>query len=163
MNSAACRVDDGLRGRLDAARARFSRWHDRVADETHAPRAAQGLPVRAAELSVLSGRVVSHTVRMNAKALAEMHSERKVSRIKRVLLVEDNPVNQEVALAVLQDLGVEAVSAWSGEEALEKLTADRFEAVLMDCQMPSSMATPRPAASANGRPRTSARARPSSL
>ena len=79
---------------------------------------------------------VSHTVRMNAKALAEMHSERKVSRIKRVLLVEDNPVNQEVALAVLQDLGVEAVSAWSGEEALEKLTADRFEAVLMDCQMP---------------------------
>ena len=79
---------------------------------------------------------VSHTVRMNAKALAEMQSERRVSRIKRVLLVEDNPVNQEVALAVLQDLGVEAVSAWSGEEALEKLAADRFEAVLMDCQMP---------------------------
>ena len=79
---------------------------------------------------------VSHTVRMNAKAMAEMQSERRVSRIKRVLLVEDNPVNQEVALAVLQDLGVEAVSAWSGDEALEKLTADRFEAVLMDCQMP---------------------------
>ena len=79
---------------------------------------------------------VSHTVRQNAKALAEMQSERKVSRIKRVLLVEDNPVNQEVALAVLQDLGVEAISAWSGEEALEKLSTDRFEAVLMDCQMP---------------------------
>jgi two-component system sensor histidine kinase/response regulator len=79
---------------------------------------------------------VSPTVRQNAKALAEIQSERKVSRIKRVLLVEDNPVNQEVALAVLQDLGVEAASAWSGEEALEKLTTDRFEAVLMDCQMP---------------------------
>ena len=60
----------------------------------------------------------------------------KVSRIRRVLLVEDNPVNQEVALAMLQELGVEAVSAWSGEEALEKLTAERFEVVLMDCQMP---------------------------
>jgi two-component system, sensor histidine kinase and response regulator len=58
------------------------------------------------------------------------------SRIRRVLLVEDNPVNQEVGRAMLQELGVEAVSAWSGEEALEKLAADRFDVVLMDCQMP---------------------------
>jgi signal transduction histidine kinase/DNA-binding response OmpR family regulator len=58
------------------------------------------------------------------------------SRLRRVLLVEDNPVNQEVARAMLQELGVEAISAWSGEEALELLTTDRFEAVLMDCQMP---------------------------
>ena len=61
---------------------------------------------------------------------------RTVSRIQRVLLVEDNPVNQEVAQAMLQELGVEVVSAWSGEEALEKLKADRFEVILMDCQMP---------------------------
>jgi signal transduction histidine kinase/CheY-like chemotaxis protein len=58
------------------------------------------------------------------------------SSVRRVLLVEDNPVNQEVALAMLHELGVAAESAWSGEEALEKLAADRFEAVLMDCQMP---------------------------
>jgi len=61
---------------------------------------------------------------------------RLVSRIRRVLLVEDNAVNQEVAKAMLQELGVEVVSAWSGEEALEKLAVDRFEVVLMDCQMP---------------------------
>jgi signal transduction histidine kinase/CheY-like chemotaxis protein len=61
----------------------------------------------------------------------------KTSRVRRVLLVEDNPVNQEVALAMLQALGVEAVSVWSGEEALGRLmSADRFDAVLMDCQMP---------------------------
>jgi CheY-like chemotaxis protein len=60
----------------------------------------------------------------------------RMSRIRRVLLVEDNPVNQEVARAMLQALGVDAVSAWSGEEALEKLSADRYEVVLMDCQMP---------------------------
>jgi CheY-like chemotaxis protein len=53
-----------------------------------------------------------------------------------VLLVEDNAVNQEVAKAMLEELGVAVVSAWSGEEALEKLAADRFEVVLMDCQMP---------------------------
>ena len=78
----------------------------------------------------------SETIRKNLRALAAAKPERKQPRARRVLLVEDNPVNQEVALAVLQDLGIEAVSAWSGEEALEKLMADRFDVVLMDCQMP---------------------------
>jgi two-component system sensor histidine kinase/response regulator len=67
---------------------------------------------------------------------AAPQTSHKSSRIRRVLLVEDNPVNQEVALAMLQEIGVEAVRAWSGEEALEKLSAGRFEVVLMDCQMP---------------------------
>jgi CheY-like chemotaxis protein len=61
---------------------------------------------------------------------------RAKSSIRRVLLVEDNPVNQELALAMLMELGVESVSAWSGEEALVKMAADNFEVVLMDCQMP---------------------------
>jgi CheY-like chemotaxis protein len=78
----------------------------------------------------------SETVRRNLRTIASNKPERRVSRARRVLLVEDNPVNQEVALAVLQDLGVEAVSAWSGEEALEKLFVDRFDVVLMDCHMP---------------------------
>ncbi|HEY4972342.1 MAG TPA: response regulator, partial [Steroidobacteraceae bacterium] len=69
-------------------------------------------------------------------AIATANNVHKQSRVRRVLLVEDNPVNQEVAQAMLQELGVEAVSAWSGEEALEKLFADRYEVVLMDCQMP---------------------------
>jgi signal transduction histidine kinase/DNA-binding response OmpR family regulator/HPt (histidine-containing phosphotransfer) domain-containing protein len=60
----------------------------------------------------------------------------KTSSIRKVLLVEDNVVNQEVAQAMLRELGVEAVSAWSGEEALEKLAGDRYQVVLMDCQMP---------------------------
>jgi CheY-like chemotaxis protein len=67
---------------------------------------------------------------------AAREGSRKV-RARRVLLVEDNPVNQEVARAMLQDLGVETVSAWSGEEALEKLAAERYDVVLMDCQMPN--------------------------
>jgi two-component system, sensor histidine kinase and response regulator len=60
----------------------------------------------------------------------------KASRIRRVLLVEDNPVNQEVARAMLENFGIEAVSASNGEEALEKLAAERYEVVLLDCQMP---------------------------
>jgi signal transduction histidine kinase/DNA-binding response OmpR family regulator len=69
-------------------------------------------------------------------AAAAGEDARVVSRIRRVLLVEDNAVNQEVAKAMLQELGVEVVSAWSGVEALEKLAVDSFEVVLMDCQMP---------------------------
>jgi two-component system sensor histidine kinase/response regulator len=60
----------------------------------------------------------------------------KASRMRRVLLVEDNPVNQEVARAMLDELGIAAVSVWNGEEALQKLTTDRYDAVLLDCQMP---------------------------
>jgi len=59
-----------------------------------------------------------------------------VAARRRVLVVEDNVVNQEVARAMLQELDIEAISAWSGEEALAILAADRFDAILMDCQMP---------------------------
>jgi len=55
----------------------------------------------------------------------------------RVLLVEDNPFNQEVASELLtQVAGVDVTIAESGEEALHRLHADHFEAVLMDIQMP---------------------------
>lgn len=54
----------------------------------------------------------------------------------RVLLAEDNIVNQEVALAMLQRIGVSAKVAVNGEEALHILAEDSFDVVLMDCQMP---------------------------
>jgi len=54
----------------------------------------------------------------------------------RVLLVEDNPINREVALDVLQRAGVVVEVAGDGREALDLLARQRFDAVLMDCQMP---------------------------
>ncbi|MGZ2749515.1 response regulator [Burkholderia stagnalis] len=54
----------------------------------------------------------------------------------RVLLVEDNPVNQQIALAMLEDTGYVVDVAENGREALEKLAEARFDVVLMDCQMP---------------------------
>jgi signal transduction histidine kinase/CheY-like chemotaxis protein len=73
---------------------------------------------------------------MSNNPSAAAREPREMSRIRRVLLVEDNPVNQELAQSMLSELGVEVVSAWTGEEALIKLAADSFEVVLMDCQMP---------------------------
>lgn len=55
----------------------------------------------------------------------------------RVLLVEDNELNQELAMELLGDAGIETVLARNGQEALERLAVDaQFDAVLMDCQMP---------------------------
>ncbi len=54
----------------------------------------------------------------------------------RVLLAEDNAINQQVAKEILQSCGVEVTLADDGLEALEKLWEGGYDAVLMDIQMP---------------------------
>jgi signal transduction histidine kinase/CheY-like chemotaxis protein len=53
-----------------------------------------------------------------------------------VLLVEDNPVNQQVACAMLKHMGCEITTAGNGREAVERWQSGHFDMVLMDCQMP---------------------------
>ena len=55
----------------------------------------------------------------------------------RVLLVEDNDMNQELAMELLQNAGMQVVLANHGKEAVDILVRDpNFDGVLMDCQMP---------------------------
>jgi len=54
----------------------------------------------------------------------------------RILLVEDNPINQELALDLLSHAGIIVTVAGNGQEALAMLGQQSFDGVLMDCQMP---------------------------
>jgi CheY-like chemotaxis protein len=54
----------------------------------------------------------------------------------RILLVEDNPINQMVASRMLEKNGYTVVLAENGREALRALEVQAFDAVLMDVQMP---------------------------
>ena len=54
----------------------------------------------------------------------------------RVLVAEDNPVNQKVLIALLKQAGHSATVCCHGREALELLSHDAFDIVLMDVQMP---------------------------
>ena len=54
----------------------------------------------------------------------------------RVLLVEDNAVNQKLAMHLLTKLGCEVVLAGNGEEAVARAREGRFDVIYMDCQMP---------------------------
>ncbi|WML33806.1 CHASE4 domain-containing protein [Clostridium sp. OS1-26] len=54
----------------------------------------------------------------------------------KVLLVEDNPINQKLAFMQLKKLGVNVDIASNGKEALDKLSTQRYSLMFMDCQMP---------------------------
>lgn len=54
----------------------------------------------------------------------------------RILLVEDNKINQKVAVLMLKKLGVEADIANHGAEALAAIASQNYRLILMDCQMP---------------------------
>jgi PAS domain S-box-containing protein len=88
-------------------------------------------PVRQSELIEALARVLL-TESPGAPAVLTSAPGRRA----QVLIVEDNPVNQEVARAMLVELGCSIRMAADGREALVALRDDAFDLVFMDCQMP---------------------------
>ncbi len=76
----------------------------------------------------------------NNKPAASLQSITTSSPVLRlagkVLLGEDNPVNQEIALLMLQDLGCSVTVAQNGREVVDHTLKTRYDIILMDCQMP---------------------------
>jgi signal transduction histidine kinase/CheY-like chemotaxis protein/HPt (histidine-containing phosphotransfer) domain-containing protein/putative methionine-R-sulfoxide reductase with GAF domain len=69
-------------------------------------------------------------------ALVTRHVLRERRRRLRILLAEDNPVNQQLAVRLVERQGHTCEVANTGHEALEALRRERFDLVLMDVQMP---------------------------
>jgi signal transduction histidine kinase/AmiR/NasT family two-component response regulator len=67
---------------------------------------------------------------------AQSPEARSFSVGRRVLVVEDNPINQRVAEHMLARLGHSVQLAHNGREALARLAKEHYDLVLMDCQMP---------------------------
>jgi len=65
-----------------------------------------------------------------------LHRHRMSLSGARVLLVEDNAINRELALDLLSQVGIAVSVACDGQEALDILAHQSFDCVLMDCQMP---------------------------
>jgi signal transduction histidine kinase/DNA-binding response OmpR family regulator/HPt (histidine-containing phosphotransfer) domain-containing protein len=97
-------------------------------------------PVRRPELRRVLVRVVGEPVEVAGVAGeavgSSVPSPAKRDWRPRILLAEDNPVNQEVSTAMLEDIGCRVTVVGNGRLALEALAREAFDIVLMDCQMP---------------------------
>jgi CheY-like chemotaxis protein len=71
-----------------------------------------------------------------SRAEQSQREEPRPDRMARILVVEDNEINQEIARAVLQAAGHEVDLAADGAEAVMAVQAKRYDLVLMDIQMP---------------------------
>ncbi|MFA6138066.1 MAG: response regulator [Sulfurimonas sp.] len=81
------------------------------------------------------GKEVAQSTRRHEKESNYREAE-KILKGAYLLLVEDNLVNQELAIELLQNAGIKVDVANNGAEALEKVQITEYDGVLMDCQMP---------------------------
>jgi two-component system, sensor histidine kinase and response regulator len=106
-------------------------------------RALLSKPVRQSDLFNTLNALMAAAVEL----LPEPHRGRLVREIKsvippetrqrtRILLVEDNIVNQQVEMRIIDRIGYHAVPVDNGRIALERLEHTAFDIILMDCQMP---------------------------
>ena len=84
-----------------------------------------------------SGRGSEFTLKVPLEWHTPETREAKVpTRARRVLLAEDNAVNQKLGLRILEKLGCRVDLATNGREALERATQFPYDLIFMDCRMP---------------------------
>jgi signal transduction histidine kinase/DNA-binding response OmpR family regulator len=117
------------------------------------PDAHVAKPVRRARLREAIDRALGR----GGAVEAEKRTAKEALRLDmKVLLVEDSPVNREVARGMLESLGCSVETASDGSIGVEMALSWKFDAVLMDCQMPlmdgfEATSRIRKAEAANGR------------
>jgi PAS domain S-box-containing protein len=101
-------------------------------------------PVRQSQLYECLTLVLANASRAEAEAsppAAPIITRHRLSEVEaqskgRILLADDNPVNQKVAVKMLEKLGCRVDMAGNGKEAVEALERTSYALVFMDCQMP---------------------------
>jgi two-component system sensor histidine kinase/response regulator len=94
-------------------------------------------PIKESQLFDCVASVVGGTIGKAPEQEAETPAAAPFAGARlRILVAEDNPVNQRLALRQLQQLGVSAHAVGNGKEAVEALGRMPFDMVLMDCHMP---------------------------
>jgi two-component system sensor histidine kinase/response regulator len=96
-------------------------------------------PIRHADLLSAICAIVDQSLATAASASLVTQSTLRASRQGcRVLLAEDNLVNQRLAVRLLENRGFEVTVAGDGKEALTEIERSSFEVILMDVQMPNT-------------------------
>lgn len=95
-------------------------------------------PVRPSELFNSLAAIASDSQARGVAPFYVSHSARgQVAHFNaRILVAEDNPVNQDVATGILENMGCRVITAPNGAAAVRQMAQERFDLVLMDCEMP---------------------------
>jgi len=93
-------------------------------------------PVSPSSLLDAAVRVLGGEEDFSAASLAADRPAADALKGAHLLLVEDNELNQEVAIGLLEDMGLKIDLAVNGRQAVEKVTLGSYDGVLMDMQMP---------------------------
>ena len=93
-------------------------------------------PIGESELLDAILRVLASNPQTKGPALVTRHSLREEKRSLRILLAEDNEVNQKLAVRLLEKRGHRVAVANNGREALEWFERETFDVALLDVQMP---------------------------
>ncbi|RLT94002.1 ATP-binding protein [Ketobacter sp.] len=103
-------------------------------------RRVQGEPEQPWQAGAASAELESAARRESGPGLGAGQAEGPATALDlsgvRILVVDDNQINQEVAVGLIEDSGASIVTVDNGKEAMDALAESAFDLVLMDCQMP---------------------------
>jgi PAS domain S-box-containing protein len=134
--SASVHKDAHLRGVTVILLTFAGRREDQARAKSTGAAAAVTKPVKQSELWDAIVTALHVPVRQKVRPSAARSMARGAQRRLRVLVAEDNPVNQELVLHLLERRGHSAIVAENGKQALAALEKHKFDLVVMDVQMP---------------------------